>query len=159
MATTMTLAGLFELAGKVALAERRRDFEQKKVREVMEEIQKLEAELRARQASMEAREREVEALSLEMDAHNGAVDWAGGLPDALWEMIAGRLEEKEAVFPFALACRRFREMQKRVTSAKSGKRRLRSKFVRRGEAPKVSVDWCEWVLTRRRKRSVWSLTH
>ncbi len=124
---TMTLAGLFELAGKVAQAERRRDFQQKKVREVSEEIEKLEAELRTRRASLELRKTEVEALSLELDAHNGAVDWAGGLPDALWEKIAGLLDEEDAVFPFALTCRRFREMQKRVSSAR-GKTGLRSKL-------------------------------
>ncbi len=154
--TMTTIAVLFELAGKVAFAERRRDFEQKKLREQKEQTKPNDAQLRMRQASLEAREREVEALSPELDAHNGAVDWVGGLPDALWEKIAGLLDEEEAAFPFARTCRRFRKMQKRVSSIR-GKAGLCSK-VDTGllKIPStVSGDWCEWVFdeTERGKRT------
>ena len=131
--TTATLADLFEVAAKAAHAERRRDFEERKLREERKGIEVLEAQLRAareraaeHEAKLSERERACASLSRDVDAHR-AVDWSRELPDALWEKIAGRLAEEEAVFPFALTCRRFREVQKRVVASSGGKRRLRSK--------------------------------
>ncbi len=131
----MTLAGLFELAGKVTFAERRRVFYKKELRKERKEMKKLEAQLHRKRASAEARKAklgewktEIETLSPELDAHSRAVGWAGGLPDALWERITGLLDEEEAAFPFALTCRRFREIQKRVSSAQ-GKKQLCSNVV------------------------------
>jgi len=160
---TATLAELFEVAAKAAHAERERAFEEKKLREERAELEalraKLEAQLRAKQESVKAqeaklseRERACAWLSHDVAARR-AVDWSRELPSALWERIAGHLAEEKAVLPFALTCRRFREVQKRVVVAKSGgQRRMRSKVtagwskkLKRYDFSPASADWCEWA--------------
>jgi len=143
---SLDIEATFKLAAKVTHAERRQAFIERQLAD-----EAGEGQLQALRTTLSERKLVCGALNRELDAHR-AEEWSSELPEAVWEKIAGLLDEEKALFPFALTCRRFREMQKRVVASSGGKRRLRSevlagwsKRLKKYIYGDVSADWCEWA--------------
>ena len=120
---TVTLEESFDLAGKLAIAEKRQAYHERRVEELKAQLREEEGQLQAWQKERVAASRDMEV----MRASEWSPAWSE-LPTALWERIAGQLDEEKALFSFAMTCRRFREMQKRVLRSR-GKRTMRSEVL------------------------------